>query len=38
MVYLRDRREWPEEACAENTFGFHHGKDDGIPRAEMPDF
>jgi hypothetical protein len=38
MVYLRDRREWPEEACAENTFGFHHSKDTGIPQAEMPDF
>jgi hypothetical protein len=38
MVYLRDRREWPEEACAEGTFGFHHTKDASIPRADRPDF
>jgi hypothetical protein len=38
MVYLRDRLEWPEIACAENTFGFHHSKDADLPRAEKPDF
>ena len=38
MVYLRDRLEWPEVACAENTFGFHHSKDAGVPRADTPDF
>jgi hypothetical protein len=38
MVYLRDRREWPEEACAEGTFGFHHSKDASIPIANKPDF
>jgi len=38
MIYLRDRREWPEEACAENVFSFHHNKDAEVPRAEKPDF
>jgi hypothetical protein len=38
MIYLRDRREWPEEACAEGTFGFHHSRDASIPRADKPDF
>jgi hypothetical protein len=38
MVYLRDRLEWPEIACAENTFGFHHSKDADVPRADKPDF
>jgi hypothetical protein len=38
MVYLRDRLEWPEIACAENTFGFHQGPDEGVPRAAKPDF
>jgi hypothetical protein len=38
MVYLRDRLEWPEIACAENTFGFHHDKDADVPRADKPDF
>ena len=38
MVYLRDRLEWPEIVCAENTFGFHHGTDADVPRAERPDF
>jgi hypothetical protein len=38
MVYLRDRLEWPEVACAENTFGFHHSKDADVPRADKPDF
>jgi hypothetical protein len=38
MVYLRDRLEWPEEACAENPSGFYKDKDAGIPRALKPDF
>jgi hypothetical protein len=38
MVYLRDHLEWPEVACAENTFGFHHDKDADVPRADKPDF
>jgi hypothetical protein len=38
MVYLRDRLEWPEIACAENTFGFHHNKDAYVPSADKPDF
>jgi hypothetical protein len=38
IVYLRDRLEWPEVACAENTFGFHHDKDADVPRADKPDF
>ena len=38
VIYLRDRLEWPEIVCAENTFGFHHGKDADVPRADRPDF
>jgi hypothetical protein len=38
MIYLRDRLEWPEIACAENTFGFHHDKDAVVPQASKPDF
>jgi hypothetical protein len=38
MVYQRDRLEWPEIACAENTFGFHHGADADVPQAQRPDF
>jgi hypothetical protein len=38
MVYLRDRLEWPEVACAENPFGFYQDKDAGVPRADKPDF
>jgi hypothetical protein len=38
MVYLRDRLEWPEVACAENPSGFYHDKDAGVPRADKPDF
>lgn len=35
MIYLRDHLEWPEAACAENTFGFHQAD---IPHADKPDF
>jgi hypothetical protein len=35
MVYLRDRLEWPEIACAENVFGFHHAE---VPHADKADF
>jgi hypothetical protein len=38
VIYLRDRLEWPEISCAENTFGFHADKDLGVPHAEKPDF
>jgi hypothetical protein len=38
IIYLRDRGEWPEIACAENPAGFHHDKEADIPRAEKPDF
>jgi hypothetical protein len=38
MVYLRDRLEWQEIACAENTLGFHHDKDADVPHADKPDF
>jgi hypothetical protein len=38
VIYLRDRLEWPEIVCAENTFGFHHSKDADVPRADRPDF
>jgi hypothetical protein len=37
-IYLRDRLEWPEEVCAENTFGFHYDTEGGIPHADKPDF
>jgi hypothetical protein len=38
VIYLRDRLEWPEIVCAENTFGFHSDKEIGVPHAERPDF
>jgi hypothetical protein len=38
MIYLRDRLDWQEIVCAENTFGFHHTADDGFPHADKPDF
>jgi hypothetical protein len=38
VIYLRDRLEWPEIVCAENTFGFHSDKDIGIPHAAKADF
>jgi hypothetical protein len=38
IIYLRDRLEWPEIACAENTLGFHHDKDADVPHADKPDF
>jgi hypothetical protein len=38
VIYLRDRGEWPEIACAENPAGFHHDKDADIPYAAKPDF
>jgi hypothetical protein len=38
MVYLRDRLEWPEEACAENPTGFYKDPQAGVPRAVKPDF
>jgi hypothetical protein len=38
MIYLRDRAEWPEVACAENRLGFHNDQDGGFPTANKPDF
>ncbi len=38
MIYLRDRNEWPEVACAENRFAFHHKEGEDIPTANKPDF
>jgi hypothetical protein len=38
IIYLRDRGEWPEIACAENPAGFHHDKEADIPMAQKPDF
>jgi hypothetical protein len=38
VIYVRDRLEWPEVVCAENTFGFHSDKDIGIPHADQVDF
>jgi hypothetical protein len=36
MIYLRDRLEWPEQACAENPRAMHAEED--VPRADKPDF
>ncbi len=38
VLYVRDRLEWPEVVCAENTFSFHGEKDLGVPLASKPDF
>jgi hypothetical protein len=38
IIYLRDRLEWPEIACAENPLGFHHDKDADVPHADKSDF
>ena len=39
MIYQRNRmEEWPEVACAENTFDFFHNQDAQVPRADKPDF
>lgn len=38
VIYLRDRLEWPEIVCAENTFSFHADKELGVPHADNPDF
>jgi len=38
IIYLRDRLEWPEIACAENPLGFHHDNDADVPHADKPDF
>ena len=38
MIYLRDYNEWPEAACAENRFAFHHDQAAALPHADKPDF
>jgi hypothetical protein len=38
VIYVRDRLEWPEVVCAENTFGFHSDKEIGVPTADKLDF
>jgi hypothetical protein len=38
MIYLRDRSEFPEAVCAENTFSFHNNKSADFPHADRPDF
>ena len=38
MIYLRDRSEFPEAVCAENTFYFHNNKSADFPHADRPDF
>jgi hypothetical protein len=38
MIYLRDRGEWPEVACAENIRIHFENRDAGIPVADKPDF
>jgi hypothetical protein len=37
MIYLRDRGEFPEIVCAENSFAFHNTSSD-LPHADRPDF
>jgi hypothetical protein len=37
MIYLRDRGDFPEIACAENSFAFHNRSSD-LPHADRPDF
>jgi hypothetical protein len=38
IIYLRDRLEWPEIVCAENTYEYYNNKDSDVPRANKPDF
>jgi hypothetical protein len=38
MIYLRERGEFPEAVCAENTFSFHNNKNADLPHADKPDF
>jgi hypothetical protein len=38
MIYLRDRNEWQEQACAEGRFGFHNHEGADLPHADKPDF
>jgi len=38
MIYLRDYNEWPEVACAEGRFAFHHNQGDALPQAKNSDF
>jgi hypothetical protein len=38
MIYLRDRNEWQEQACAEGRFGFHNHEGADLPHADNPDF
>ena len=37
MIYLRDRGDFPEIVCAENSFAFHNRSSD-LPHADGPDF
>src|SRR6266481_5379638 len=37
MTDLRDRGDFPEIVCADNTFSFHHQEGD-LPHADRPDF
>ncbi len=38
MIYLRDRGDFPEGVCAENTFSFHNNAEADFPHADKPDF
>ena len=38
MIYLRERGEFPEQVCAENTFSFHNNPGADFPHADKPDF
>jgi hypothetical protein len=38
IIYLRDRLEWPEIVCAENTHEYYNNKESDVPHADEPDF
>jgi hypothetical protein len=38
IVYLRDRLEWPEIVCAENTHEYYNNKESDVPFATKADF
>jgi hypothetical protein len=38
MIYLRDRGEWPEVACAENIRNYFENAGPDLPKADKPDF
>jgi hypothetical protein len=34
IIYLRDRLEWPEIVCAENTHEYYNKKESDVPYAD----